>query len=456
LLLYIRMHVRRERAASHSRNVQCNPTVAWILQLLSWSMARAVLFCCGGGHAAVVIDALNLPPDNLKVVWDSGARIHPSFASFLHVTTAQDAVLALSAASDGISCYINAGSPTIRAAFLKNVVEAFAGLDIDYPVVKHSTAFVSDSATIGEGSYLGPGAVVHTSAQVGRFCIVNTQASVDHDCVLEDFATVNPHAAICGSVHIGRGCVIGANATVRERTTLAAGITLGMNACATRDLVSAGVYIGTPARKVPQSKQIAGDDHIPHTVQKSTDASHTSAIRWCPKKELNMQRFSKYLQPSLDRGHLTNNGPLQAVLSSKLKQLLDCKSHVIPAASGTAALHALVGAWELQRGKRLRFATQAFTFAPAIQGPLQTAIVLDMDDVSGGPCRVALNRVCDDIDGIIVTNIFGVACDVLWYEQWCQQHNKLLLLDNAATAIGYAADGRCIHDIGNVSALMYW
>eukprot|EP00953_Heterococcus_sp_UTEX-ZZ885_P000825 967-Heterococcus_DN1.PRE.1 len=76
-----------------------------------------------------------------------------------------------------------------------------------------------------------------------------------------------------------------------------------------------------------------------------------------------------------------------------------------------------------------------------------------MDDVSGGPCRVALNRVCDDIDGIIVTNIFGVACDVLWYEQWCQQHNKLLLFDNAATAIGYAADGRCIHDIGNGSII---
>jgi sugar O-acyltransferase (sialic acid O-acetyltransferase NeuD family) len=299
------------------------------------SMGRAALFCCAGGHAAVVLDALTLPADTLKVVWDSGARIHPSFASFLHVRTAQDAVLALSAAADGISCYINTGSPTIRAAFLNNVAEAFADLDIDYPVVMHSTAFVSSSASIAEGTFLGPGAVVHTSAQIGRFCIVNTQASVDHDCVLEDFATVNPHAAICGSVHISRGCIIGANASVRERTTLAAGITLGMNACATRDLVSAGVYIGTPARKVPQSRQLAGDDHIPHTVQQqSTDAAKSSAIRWCPKKELNMQRFSRYLQPSLDKGHLTNNGPLQTVLSSKLKQLLDCNSNVIPAASG--------------------------------------------------------------------------------------------------------------------------
>jgi hypothetical protein len=60
-------------------------------------MGRAVLFGCAGGHAAVVLDALTLPADTLKVVWDSGGRIHPSFASILHVTTAQDhdAVLAL-------------------------------------------------------------------------------------------------------------------------------------------------------------------------------------------------------------------------------------------------------------------------------------------------------------------------------------------------------------------------
>ncbi|CAM9293437.1 unnamed protein product [Chrysoparadoxa australica] len=40
-------------------------------------------------------------------------------------------------------------------------------------------------------------------------------------------------------------------------------------------------------------------------------------------------------------------------------------------------------------------------------------------------------------------------CDVLLYERWCREHNKLLIMDNAATTYGVCTDGRSIHDVGD-------
>lgn len=156
-----------------------------------------------------------------------------------------------------------------------------------------------------------------------------------------------------------------------------------------------------------------------------------------------------YLQHSIDSRQLTNGGPLQQVLAARLRDITNSKLNILPAASGTAALHALCAGWSLKFGRPLRWATQAFTFPPSMQGPLAEAIVIDADAHSCGPSLSLLSQHIDIIDGIVVTNVFGTQTDVLAYEQWCRKHNKLLIFDNAATPVGVSPDGRCIHDIGN-------
>lgn len=145
---------------------------------------------------------------------------------------------------------------------------------------------------------------------------------------------------------------------------------------------------------------------------------------------------------------MTNGGPLQSVLESKLASLTNSQRRVIPAASGTAALHAVCAAWSLKHGKTLRWATQAFTFPSAMQGPLADAIVIDNDWSLGGPCLSKLSERSLEFDGVVVTNLFGMLTDMASYVQWCQENSKLLIFDNAATAIG-VAHGKCIHDMGD-------
>lgn len=175
-------------------------------------------------------------------------------------------------------------------------------------------------------------------------------------------------------------------------------------------------------------------------------------ITWCPVKPFDATRFSMYLAASLAKRQLTNGGPLQSTLEKRLQRLTGSRRPVLPAASGTAALHALASAWSIQRGRRLRWATQSFTFPPAIQGPLANSVVVDLDPVHWGPCLSGLAAAAPDIDGVIVTNVFGLSASVPVYVDWCRAHGKLLIFDNAATPLGNIG-GTCIHDFGDGAAI---
>ena len=61
-----------------------------------------------------------------------------------------------------------------------------------------------------------------------------------------------------------------------------------------------------------------------------------------------------------------------------------------------------------------------------------------------GPSLSAIDGIADQIDGIVVTNVFGYQGRVLEYENWCRKNHKILLQDIAATPVGFVSDGRCI------------
>ena len=54
----------------------------------------------------------------------------------------------------------------------------------------HSSAVVSPSAKIGEGTVVMQGSVIQADVVIGKHCIVNTKASIDHESVIEDFVHV--------------------------------------------------------------------------------------------------------------------------------------------------------------------------------------------------------------------------------------------------------------------------
>ena len=154
---------------------------------------------------------------------------------------------------------------------------------------------------------------------------------------------------------------------------------------------------------------------------------------WVVPKPLDVKRAHELLKESIETNHYTNGGPAVENLERHIHKLLvlpkDCCVQVT--ASGTAALHSLVSAYNIYYGRTLQWVTQAYTFPSAVLGPLKHSVVVDNDPEAKGPSLEQLER--ETFDGLIVTNVFGTLTKIDVYLKWAKDHGKLVIFDNAAT-----------------------
>jgi sugar O-acyltransferase (sialic acid O-acetyltransferase NeuD family) len=114
--------------------------------------------------------------------------------------------------------------------------------------LQHPTATVGPACRLGPGTVLWAGARLTTNVTLGRHVHVNQNVTIGHDTVAEDFATINPSAAVSGSVRLGRRSLIGAGSVVLQGRTVGDDAVVGASACVTRDVEAGTVVKGVPAR----------------------------------------------------------------------------------------------------------------------------------------------------------------------------------------------------------------
>ena len=121
-------------------------------------------------------------------------------------------------------------------------------IGLELTTVVHPRSFVAPSAVLGAGAVVLPLAVVHSGARIGSGAIVNSGAVVEHDVQIGDFAHVSPNATLGGGARLGDGAHLGLSACVLPGRTVGSGAVVGAGAVVTRDVVSAAVVVGVPAR----------------------------------------------------------------------------------------------------------------------------------------------------------------------------------------------------------------
>lgn len=194
---------------------------------------KSVYLYGASGHAKVIIDILiaqgievaGLIDDNSELNELMGYRVYHS-------------------APLNESLIISIGSNSIRK-IISEKLNSF-----DFATAIHPSSVISPKSSVGVGSVVMQGAIIQSSAAVGRHCIINTAASVDHDCVVEDFVHISPHATLCGSVFVGEGSQVGAGAVVIPGIRVGKWSLVAAGAVVMRDIPDNVLVMGNPARVV--------------------------------------------------------------------------------------------------------------------------------------------------------------------------------------------------------------
>jgi acetyltransferase EpsM len=117
-----------------------------------------------------------------------------------------------------------------------------------YATLIHPSAFISPSATIGDGTVLMAYTVINADAKVGHHTIINTCAVVEHDNQVGDFVHLSPNATLTGAVKIENGVHIGAGATIIPNIKVGEWSIIGAGATVIDDIPANCTAIGIPAK----------------------------------------------------------------------------------------------------------------------------------------------------------------------------------------------------------------
>ena len=167
-------------------------------------------------------------------------------------------------------------------------------------------------------------------------------------------------------------------------------------------------------------------------------------IPWIADKEVDYDLVQKLLAPSIKTNQLTNYGPAVKNLELYFRKHLDleddrCVIAVVNAATGLSVLTKAIQLTD--KIKTLQWYTQDFTFPSAIQGFLSECKVTDFDQ--NFELNVDGLQAHYDLDGLIVTNLFGHLVDIKTFQIWAKKENKYLIFDNATAGFSYYNHKNC-------------
>jgi len=133
---------------------------------------------------------------------------------------------------------------TQRAQFIEQV----RAMGFEFARIRHPSARLSETSSIGPGSILSAGVIVAAHTRLGEHVIVNRGSLIGHHTEIADYVTISPGANIAGRVQIGTRSYIGMGAIVLDGIKIGERALVGAGALVTKDVPDRVQVMGVPAR----------------------------------------------------------------------------------------------------------------------------------------------------------------------------------------------------------------
>ncbi len=119
-----------------------------------------------------------------------------------------------------------------------------------FAIILDQSVNITPFTSLGDGSIvLGP-SFLSVDVRVGNHAVINPGTTISHDCTIGNFFTASPGVNVSGGCNIGDRVFMGTNSCVRNGVTICDDVTIGMGSVVTKDILSSGTYIGSPAKSI--------------------------------------------------------------------------------------------------------------------------------------------------------------------------------------------------------------
>lgn len=204
-------------------------------------MTKLLLILGSGGHAAVLVDILQMQKREIQgVVSPDIDSCRHIFDELKHYSQDDDV---LSFASESIRLVNGVGSLPGNNLRTK-LYQQFESKGYEFETVIASTAVVSNYAEIGQGVQVMEGAIINSGAKIGENTIINTGAIVEHDCIIGAHNHIAPGAVLSGQVLTADHVHIGTGACIMQCISIGEHVVVGIGAIVTEDVPSVHIVFG--------------------------------------------------------------------------------------------------------------------------------------------------------------------------------------------------------------------
>lgn len=192
---------------------------------------KKLILIGGGGHAKSCVDVINSEKKFKILGLVDKKKTNISNYNYL----GDEQYLENISRHKKIFIFISIGfikSPETRIRIFKK----FKKKNFKFATIISSLSYVSNSASIREGSMIHHFAIVNRDASVGSNSIINTSAIVEHDVKVGNNCHISTGSIVNGGVIIGDGTFVGSGSVIKEGVKIGKNCIIGMGTIVKKDL----------------------------------------------------------------------------------------------------------------------------------------------------------------------------------------------------------------------------
>lgn len=120
--------------------------------------------------------------------------------------------------------------------------------------ISRTAQIYTDPEKIGENVMVYPNAFIGPNVTLEQGAIVSASCSISHDSVIGKFSFFSTGVVVGGSTDFDPYCFVGLHSTVKNSIRIAEESFIGAGANVLHSTEPYGVYVGNPARKIPNKR----------------------------------------------------------------------------------------------------------------------------------------------------------------------------------------------------------